>query len=273
MKSLIINLLAIVLFSPLAHAQNTLPSLELGLKAGGTFTDGYTTVPAQDLGSNGKIPELNNKRNGIGTGYTGGIWVRRNFNGFFLQAEANYNRYVLNQRTNATVDVKALGTLAGELVPAAFTPILQALPAGQLSATLDINTVSTLQTVTVPVLIGKRFANERVRLYAGPSFWFVTRAEVSRDVTGQVNPNASIPQLANGFPLSSTGTTDLLTDTAGVLRAKPFTYALEAGAGATLFSRVDLDLRVTAPVGGIYKNKDIKGFGGAALVTVSYRIF
>ena len=273
MKLLIINFVTIVLLGSLARAQTALPALELGLKAGGTFTTGQTTVPTQDLGANGKIPELNNKRNGIGTGYTGGLWVRRNFNGFFLQTEATYNRFVLNQKTNTTVDVKAIGTLAGDLVPAAFTSILQALPAGQLSATLDINTVSTLQTVTVPVLVGKRFANERVRLYAGPSLWFVTKAEVNRDVTGQVNPNASIPQLANGFPLTSTGTTDLLTDAAGTLRVKPFTYALEIGAGATLFSRLDLDLRVTAPVGGIYKNKNIKGFGGAAIVTVGYRIF
>ncbi len=273
MKSLIISFLATLLLGSVAQAQTTLPTLELGLKVGGTFTDGQTTVPVQDLGSNGKIPELNNKRNGIGTGYTGGLWVRRNFSGFFLQTEATYNRYVLKQKTNTTLDVKALGTLAGELVPAAFTSILQSLPAGLLTATLDINTVSTLQTVNVPVLIGKRFAHERVRLYAGPSFWFVTKAEVNRDAAGQVNPNASIPQLANGFPLSSTGTTDLLTDAAGILRVKPFTYALEIGAGATLFRRLDLDLRVTAPVGGIYKNKDIRGVGGAAVVTLGYRIF
>ena len=266
-------ILIFLLISSLACAQATLPTFELGLKAGGTVTTGYTTVPAQDLGSNGKIPELNNKQSGIGTGYTGGLWVRRNFSGFFLQTEATYSRYVLNQKTNTTLDVKALGTLAGELVPAAFTSILQALPAGQLSATLDINTISTLQTVNVPVLIGKRFARERIRLYAGPSLWFVTKAEVNRDAVGRVNPNASIPQLANGFPLSSTGTTDLLTDAAGFLRVKPFTYALEVGAGATVGGRLDLDLRVTAPVGGIYKNKDIKGFGGAAIVTLGYRIF
>lgn len=268
----LIAILILLLINSLACAQTTLPTLELGLKAGGTFTSGYTTVPAQDLGSNGKIPELNNKQNGIGTGYTGGLWVRRNFSGLFLQTGATYNRYVLNQKTNTTLDVKALGTLAGELVPAAFTNILQALPVGQLSATLDINTISTLQTVSVPVLIGKRFARERIRLYAGPSFWFVTKAEVIRDVTGQVNPNANIPQLANAFPLSSTGTTDLLADAAGILRVKPFTYALEVGAGVTFFRWLDLDLRVTAPVGGIYKNKDINGLGGATVVTLGYRI-
>ncbi len=273
MKSLIINFLVMVLLSPLAQAQTALPTVELGLKGGGTFTTGQTTVAMQDLGTNGKIPKLDNKRNGIGTGYTGGLWARRNFSGFFLQTEATYNRYVLNQKTNTTLDVKAVGTLASDLVPAAFTTILQALPAGLLTATLDISTVSTLQTVNVPVLIGKRFAGERVRLYAGPSFWFVTKAEINRDVVGQVNPNASIPQLANGFPLTATGTTDLLTDAAGILRAKPVTYALEIGAGATLFRRLDLDLRVTAPVGGIYKSKDITGFGGATVVTLGYRIF
>lgn len=274
MKLLIASALAIVLITPAAHAQTALPALELGLKVGGTFTDGYTTVPAQDLGSNGKIPELNNKRNGVGTGYTGGLWVRRNFSGFFLQTEATYNRFVLNQKTNTTIDVKAIGAIAGDAIPASFLPFLNALPAGQVNATLDINTVSTLQSVNVPVLIGKRFANNRFRVYAGPSLWFVTKAEVSRDVTGRVNPAPSVsPLLASSIPLTSTGTTDLRTDAAGTLRVKPFTYALEIGTGATLFSRLDLDLRLTAPVGGIYKNKDIKGFGGAAVVTLGYRMF
>jgi Outer membrane protein beta-barrel domain len=275
MKFLVINVLTICLVGFSALAQPRQPLLEFGVKAGGTFTNGHTSVATQDLGPNGKVPELTNKANGIGTGYTGGLWVRRNFDGFFLQTEATYNRFVLNQKTNTTtLDVKAVGALAGDLVPAAFASILQSLPLGTLSATLDINSVSNLESVNVPILVGKQFANNRFRVYAGPSFWFVRKAEINRDVTGQVNAAPAVsPLLANPYPLTSTGTTDLLNpDIAGTLAIKTFTYALDIGAGLTVFRRFDVDVRLTGPVGGVYKSKDIKGFGGSAIVTLGYRI-
>ncbi|GAB4020929.1 outer membrane beta-barrel protein [Spirosoma koreense] len=241
-----------------------LKSFEFGIKGGGTFTHGYTNIPAQTVG-NVQIPAVENKSNGIGAGYTGGLWVRKNFSHFFLQAEATYNRYVLKQKTGATIDVNANQDLANAL-PVSVQP-------GLLNATLNIVSESVLQSVDVPILIGKRWMDGRLRGYVGPNFIFVQKAEVTRTTSGQINANTTV-----GFPQTSipatTGTTDLRNKyVAQYLEVKDFTYALEVGVGYTPIDFLDVDLRYAVPVGGIYKNTQITGFLGIATVSLGFKVF
>lgn len=48
-----------------------LSDIDFGVKGGATFTHGYTTIPGQMVGSI-QVPDLANKNNGIGYGYSGG---------------------------------------------------------------------------------------------------------------------------------------------------------------------------------------------------------
>lgn len=239
-------------------------ALEFGVKGGGTFTHGFTSIPAQSVGGV-EVPAVDNKSNGIGLGYSGGLWARKNFRNFFIQAEVTYNRFVLKQKTAVSLDVNANPALANAL-PVSVQP-------GLLNASLNIVSESVLEAIDVPVLIGKRWMDGRLRGYVGPNFIFVQKAEVNRTTSGQIDANTSL-----GFPQTAipatTGTTDLRNRyVAQYLEVKDFTYALELGVGYSPVNFLDVDVRYAVPVGGIYKDTRITGFLGIATVSVGFKVF
>lgn len=260
-------MVAVLLLSAVtAPAQTPMLGLDVGIKGGATFTHGFTNIPAQRVGTSGiEVPALNNKSNGIGFGYSGGLWARKNFNAFFIQAEVTYNRFVLKQKTDVTLDVNANPAIANAL-PISVLP-------GVLNASLNITSESILEAIDVPILFGKRFMGGRVRAYAGPNFIFVQKAEANRVNAGQLNGNAAV-----GFPQTpipaSGGTTNLLNKyEAGNLEVKDLTYALELGVGFSPVRFLDVDVRYALPVGGVYNDNNITGFLGIATVSVGYKIF
>ncbi|GAB4011289.1 PorT family protein [Spirosoma sp. KCTC 42546] len=247
-----------------AIAQNTIRTVEFGIKGGGTFTHGYTTIPGQAVGSV-QVPNLENKNNGIGYGYSGGLWARKNFSNFFIQAEVTYNRFVLNQVGIITVDVNANAALANAL-PVSVQP-------GILNATLNVVSESVLEAVDVPVLFGKRWMGGKLRGYAGPNFIFIQKAEATRTTSGVLNANSSVAFPKTDIP-ATTGKTNLLNKyEAQNLEVKDFTYALEVGVGYTPVPFLDVDLRYAAPVGGVYKDTGIKGFLGIATLSLGFKVF
>jgi hypothetical protein len=250
--------------SSVAMAQTSVRPFEVGIKGGGTFTHGFTTIPAQTVGSV-QVPQLDNKSNGIGYGYSGGIWARKNFNSFFIQAEVTYNRFVLKQKTNVTLDVNANPALANAL-PVTVLP-------GLVNATLNVTSESALEAIDVPILIGKRWLDGKLRGYVGPNFIFVQKAQAKRVNTGMINANTTVGFPATDIP-ATTSTTNLLNRyEAQNLEVNDFTYALELGVGFTPVSFLDIDARYAVPVGGVYKDKNIKGFLGIATVSLGFRIF
>lgn len=241
-----------------------LSDMDFGIKGGGTFTHGFTTIPGQTVGSV-QVPDLANKNNGIGYGYTGGLWARKNFSNFFIQAEVTYNRFVLKQKGIITVDVNANPALANAL-PVSVQP-------GLLNATLNVVSESVLQAVDVPIMIGKRWMDGRLRGYAGPNFIFVQKATATRTTDGVLNANSSVAFPQTDIP-ATTGTTNLLNKyEAQNLEVKDFTYALELGVGYTPLPYLDVDLRYAAPVGGVYKDSSIKGFLGIATLSLGFKVF
>lgn len=247
-----------------AIAQNTIRPFEFGIKGGGTFTHGYTTIPGQAVGSV-QVPNLENKNNGIGYGYSGGLWARKNFSNFFIQAEVTYNRFVLKQVGIITVDVNANPVLANAL-PVSVQP-------GLLNATLNVVSESVLEAVDVPVLFGKRWMGGKLRGYAGPNFIFIQKAEATRTTSGVLNANSSVAFPKTDIP-ATTGKTNLLNKyEAQNLEVKDFTYALEVGVGYTPVPFLDVDLRYAAPVGGVYKDTGIKGFLGIATLSLGFKVF
>jgi hypothetical protein len=261
---------ALLVISALAAKAQTMSSnysvrpIEFGIKGGGTFTHGYTTIPAQSVGSV-QVPALENKNNGIGYGYSGGLWVRKNFSNFFVQAEVTYNRFVLKQKTAVTLDVNANPALANAL-PVSVQP-------GILNASLNVVSESVLEAVDVPILFGKRWMDGRLRGYVGPNFIFVQKAEATRVTSGAINANATVNFPQTDIP-STTGTTNLLNKhEAQNLEVKDFTYAVELGVGYSPVSFLDVDVRYAVPVGGVYKDANIKGFLGIATASLSFRVF
>ncbi|WP_020605010.1 outer membrane beta-barrel protein [Spirosoma spitsbergense] len=239
-------------------------TLEGGVKGGATFTHGFTTIPGQMVGSV-QVPDLENKSDGIGLGYSGGLWVRKNFSTFFIQAEVTYNRFVLKQKGIITVDVNANPALANAL-PVSVQP-------GLLNATLNVVSESVLEAVDVPILFGKRWMDGKLRGYAGPNFIFVQKATATRNTGGVLNANSAVAFPQTDIP-ATTGTTNLLNRyEAQNLEVKDFTYALELGVGYTPIPCLDVDLRYAAPVGGVYKDKGIKGFLGIATISIGYKLF
>ncbi|WP_080239013.1 outer membrane beta-barrel protein [Spirosoma rigui] len=248
-----------------ATAQSTAPGIEFGIKGGATFTHGFTNIPGQTIREGVQVPALENKSDGIGYGYSGGLWARKNFNSFFVQAEVTYNRFVLKQKTNVTLDVNANAAIANAL-PISVAP-------GLVNATLDVTSESILEAIDVPILFGKRFMDGRLRAYAGPNFIFVQKAEAKRVNSGRINGNAAIGFPETAIPPTS-GTTNLLNKyEAGSLEVKDFTYALELGAGFSPINKLDVDVRYAVPVGGVYKDSNITGFLGIATVSLAYRLF
>lgn len=247
-------------------AQTSVRDIEFGIKGGATFTHGFTNIPAQSIGTSGvQVPALENKNNGIGYGYTGGLWARKNFSNFFIQAEVTYNRFVLKQKTNVTLDVNANPALANAL-PISVQP-------GLVNATLNVVSESVLEAIDVPILFGKRWMGGKLRGYVGPNFIFVQKAEAKRTNAGQINANAAV-----GFPQrdipATTGTTNLLNRyEAQNLEVKDFTYAVELGAGFSPVRFLDVDVRYAVPVGGVYKDRNITGFLGIATVSLGFKVF
>ena len=261
---------ALLLVSALAAEAQTTSSnepvraIEFGIKGGGTFTHGYTTIPAQSVGSV-QVPALENKNNGIGYGYSGGLWVRKNFSNFFIQAEVTYNRFVLKQKTAVTLDVNANPALANAL-PISVQP-------GLLNASLNVVSESVLEAVDVPILFGKRWMNGKLRGYAGPNFIFIQKAEATRETSGIINANSSVNFPQTDIP-ATTGKTNLLNKyEAQNLEVKDFTYALELGVGYSPVRFLDVDVRYAVPVGGVYNDKNIKGFLGIATVSLGFKVF
>ncbi|WP_018622388.1 outer membrane beta-barrel protein [Spirosoma luteum] len=258
-----------VLSASAAIAQNSgqssfFSAIEGGVKGGVTFTHGFTTIPGQAVGSV-QVPDLENKSNGIGLGYSGGLWARKNFPAFFIQAEVTYNRFVLKQKGVITVDVNANPALANAL-PVSVQP-------GLLNATLNVVSESVLEAVDVPILFGKRWMDGKLRGYAGPTFIFVQKATATRNTGGILNANSAVAFPQTDIP-ATTGTTNLLNRyEAQNLEVKDFTYALELGVGYTPLPFLDVDLRYALPVGGVYKDKGIKGFLGIATLSIGYKLF
>ncbi|MBC3786552.1 outer membrane beta-barrel protein [Spirosoma utsteinense] len=260
------SLAALLLMSATASmAQSPTSGIEFGIKGGGTFTHGFTKIPAQTVGTGVEVPSLDNKSDGIGFGYSGGLWARKNFNTFFIQAEVTYNRFVLKQKTDVTLDVNANPAISNAL-PVSVVP-------GLLTASLNIKSESVLEAIDVPILFGKRFMDGRLRAYAGPNFIFVQKAEATRINNGKINGNGTV-----GFPETTipetTGTTNLLNKfEARNLEVKDFTYAIELGAGFSPIRSLDVDVRYAVPVGGVYNDSNVTGFLGIATLSLAYRIF
>ena len=261
-----ISLSALLVLGASATLAQTAPAsgIEFGIKGGATFTHGFTNIPSQTVGSI-QTPELQNKNNGIGYGYAGGLWVRKNFSTFFVQAEVTYNRFVLKQKTDVTLDVNANPALANAL-PISVQP-------GLVNASLNVVSESVLEAIDVPVLFGKRFLAGKLRGYVGPNFIFVQKADATRTTTGLINANPAVSFPERDIP-TTTGTTNLLNRyEAQNLEVKDFTYALELGVGFSPVRFLDVDIRYAVPVGGIYKDKTITGFLGIATVSLGLKVF
>ncbi|MFD2937275.1 outer membrane beta-barrel protein [Spirosoma flavum] len=265
MKLSQLSLAALLLVSvSAAMAQTSVRPFEFGIKGGATFTHGFTNVPAQAVGSV-QVPALENKNNGVGYGYSGGLWARKNFNSFFIQAEVTYNRFVLNQKTAVTLDVNANPALANAL-PISVQP-------GLLNASLNATTQSVLEAVDVPILFGKRWMGGKLRGYIGPNFIFVQKATLERTTSGVINANSAVSFPQTNIP-ATTGKTNLLNKYEGQnLEVKDFTYAVELGVGFSPVRFLDVDVRYAVPVGGVYKDSNITGFLGIATVSLGLKVF
>lgn len=263
MKVSQLSIAALFLISMSTAIAQTRP-FEFGIKGGATFTHGFTKVPAQTIGSV-QVPALENKNNGIGYGYSGGLWARKNFNTFFIQAEVTYNRFVLKQKTAVTLDVNANPALANAL-PVTVQP-------GLVNASLNATSESILEAVDVPILFGKRWMGGKLRGYAGPNFIFVQKATLDRTTAGVINANSTVNFPQTTIPASSASTNLLNKYEAQNLEVKDFTYAVELGVGYSPIPLLDVDFRYAVPVGGVYKDSNITGFLGIATVTLGFKLF
>jgi Outer membrane protein beta-barrel domain len=261
-------LAGLLLASGASMAQLPKRPIEVGLKGGVTFVHGYTTIPAVPTSIVGvQVPQVDNKNNGIGTGYSAGAFVR--FNKYnrkgYVQIELTYNRYLLKQKANLTLDVNANPSLTAKL-PVSFAP-------GLLNATVDVTSESAIESYNVPVLFGRRVLHDKVRVFIGPTLLFVNKSVAMRSTQGQVNPNAAIG-FGTAVPIPATAeTTNLLSPReAANLQVKRVTWALEAGVGISPLPFLDIDLRYAVPAGGVYKDTNIKGYLGIATLTAGLRI-
>ncbi|MGA0559172.1 outer membrane beta-barrel protein [Larkinella sp. VNQ87] len=263
MKKIGLGWIILLSTSLLAQAQSP---VELGIRGGATFTHGYTVIPAQTLSPGLALPRIRNSNNGIGVGYLGGLWIRKSFRRFFIQAELSYSSLVLKQKASIDrIDVAAAPEF-GVTLPISVTP-------GTLFAQLNTTTVPNLNSVYIPLFIGKQGAENRWRIYGGPTLFFTHQAEADRTASGRVEPNSTI-----NFPgLTLTNVSDRvdLTDEqqAGVLQVKNFNFGVEFGAGITLLKRLEVDLRYGLPVGGVFNDSGITGYIGYATLAVGYKLF
>ena len=165
----------------------------------------------------------------------------------------------------AQIDVNANASLLRAL-PVSVAP-------GLVFATLNATSESALESINVPILIGKRWNNGKIRGYAGPNFLFVQKSEASRTTSGRINANQNIGFPEVEIPERSETTNLLSRREAGILEVKDFTYALELGVGTSIIPNLEVDLRYAVPVGGVYKDNNISGFLGIGTVSLSYRLF
>ncbi|MCK8490780.1 PorT family protein [Spirosoma sp. RP8] len=230
-------------------------NFEGGVKGGATFTHGHTTIPSVALTSTVSVPQLDNQSNGVGTGYSFGIWGRQNFNKFYIQVEVDYNRFVLKQKTDFTASPAVATYLAKTTIP--------------VSVPVNFVSESVLESVNVPILFGKKWADGKVRAFIGPNLLFTNKAQVKRAITATIaGASRSLPEATSDLK-----NPDPNNPTEKILEVKSFTYAAEVGVGYTFFNRLDLDARYAVPVGGVYKNKDITGYLGIATVSLGLRLF
>lgn len=243
-----------ILLSTTARAQGT---IELGIRGGATFMHGFTNIPAQTLAPGLEVPRIRNENNGIGVGYLGGLWIRKPFNRFFLQAELSYSKLALKQKAAIDrIDVAA----ASE-----FGVTIPNIPVGTLFARLNTTSDPILYSINVPLYIGKQGQSGKWRVYGGPTFLFTQKSEAARTATGQVGTNPS-------FPVSISDKVDLTDpEQAGLLQVKNFNFGIELGAGLTFLKRLEVDLRYGLPVGGVFNNSGITGYIGYATVGVGYK--
>jgi hypothetical protein len=237
-------------------------TIQLGIRGGATFMHGFTIIPAQTLSPGLEIPRIRNNNNGIGIGYLGSLWVRKNFNRFFLQAEVSYSSLMLKQKaTIDRIDVAAASEFGVNL----------SIKPGTLYARLNTTTEPTLNSINIPIFIGKQWQEGKWRIYGGPTFLFTQKAEAPRTASGQVEASTSFP----GFTISSISDKVDLTnpDQAGILQVKNFNFGVEFGAGLTLLKRLEVDLRYGLPIGGVFNDAGITGYVGYATVTVGYKLF
>ncbi|GAB3917166.1 outer membrane beta-barrel protein [Larkinella terrae] len=240
-------------------------SIELGIRGGGTFTHGFTIIPAQTISPGLEVPRIRNTNNGIGVGYLGSVWIRKKFDRFFLQAEVNYSSLVLKQKAPIDrIDVAAATEFGVNL------PI--SLPPGTLFASLNTTSEPTLNSITIPIYIGKQWQEGKWRVYGGPTLLVTQKAEAERTASGKVGANSSI-----NFPgYTITNITDHvdLTDPeqAGILQVKNINFGVEFGAGMTLLKRLEVDVRYGLPVGGVFNDRGITGFIGYATLAVGYKL-
>lgn len=234
---------------------------EGGVKGGATFTHGYTTIPSIPISASIAIPQLENKSNGIGTGYSFGIWGRQNINRLYVQVEVDYNRFLLKQTTNFIIPAGVAAVLSGLTLPPQVPP--------QTSANVNFTSESVLESVNVPILLGKKWADGKFRAFIGPNLLFTRKAEAKRQTAASIagftfNAPENTSDLKNPNPQNPLER---------YLEVKDFTYAAEFGVGYSFLRRFDLDVRYALPVGGVYKNKDITGYLGIATVSLGVNLF
>ena len=257
MNKLHVMAAALLLSASASMAQN---KLEGGIKGGVTLTHGYTTVPPVALSPTISLPQLDNKSNGIGTGYSGGIWVRQNFSKLYVQVEVDYNRFVLKQKTDFAVPAGVAAVLAGLSLPSAVPP--------QTPANINFVSESVLESINVPILLGRRYGS--LRVFGGPNLLFTRKAEAKRNTTATIATLSVSPPETTSDLLNLSSTANALEKELQVMK---FTVAAEVGVGYTFLDRFDLDARYAVPVGGVYKDKNIKGFLGIGTVSLGIRLF
>jgi hypothetical protein len=237
--------------------------VEVGLQGGGTFTSGYLNVPANSFVVYGaSLPAFSTRSDGIGVGYVVGAFARLNKlnNKGFVQAEVRYGTTALPQRTQLALDVTdnpLIRLLLGN------TP-----NTGPATAQLNATANATLTTIDVPVLVGRRILNERVRIYAGPSLILLQKANANFVAEGQiVLQNASpINVPATALPLDLTNPAE-----AAGLELKRVTWGLDGGVGFSPLPWLELDLRYSVPAGGYFRSSRATGFLGTAAITVGLK--
>jgi len=250
MKNKLILILAMAISSTL-YGQG----FEFGLKAGVTGTSGTTKLPeTSGVVNNIKTTAMASTANPNGMGYNflAGLYGKVNLPlGFFVMGEAQYAQFTLPQKAE-NVEIKFSNS-------------------GNISYT-SVDVVSQLNGVNVPIFFGKQFFAKVLRVYVGPNFLFVTKAEQKRTFNG----GTASPGFSSGLKTETTENlmenTELPVADRKVLST---IIGLEAGVGVTIpIVGIGVDLRYSVPViSGVYQNNDISGFLGITTLSLSYRLF
>jgi hypothetical protein len=254
-------LFSLSFFASVTYAQST-GRIEAGLRGGGTFASGYLNVPARALTVYGAaLPAFETQPDGLGTGYAVGAFARLNTPSRkgFVQAEVRYGTTLLRQRTQLGLDVSN-NPLLRLLLGSANT--------GPAAAQLNVAAQTTLTTIDVPLLVGRRVWNERLRVYAGPTLIVVNKAATDFYADGIITLQGATPINVPTTYLPI----DLLNPAeAAGLELKPLTWGLEGGVGISPLPWLDLDLRYNVPAGGYFRDSQATGFLGTAAVTVGLK--